>query len=453
MSNCYRYLNHSEKKKLWSILLCQMTIILLSWYDLEIIQRRSGCVEVLRKNYSFASLYIEIPHQCTQFTGFWLRINSYTMYSVMLLFSCVSVYYTVSAWHLFLSMFTWTGLVWNAFRAQSHHSLIYRDAPFFVLVSYMLLYLEKKPFHDLKMVQQCLDIRDENNDRQLELDRLNDECRIVAFDRIEQCDNKLDQNEILRHMDEQLEENRLKYPLLELPGQLPLEEKKQNIFFDIFLFVTFSLLFSLALWNYLLFLYNFGTLWFQLLEREQKFCLIDSPRSSVRASARPISNRITADRISFPTWLSMGISNPRSGLSMPIGSSYRLIGVTFSDGSTTRRWAFSMGLLIATREITEFYFDGSRLNQLEKRVTWGRLGRRVLDTHRRYMQNRVKIRFEHMYLRLWNFHRGVDLNILTPLTMQTRIVIIGKIHFDDDRQFFLLILNSISTGENKSVRF
>ena len=149
----------------------------------------------------------------------------------------------------------------------------------------------------------------------------------------------------------------------------------------------------------------------------------------------------------------MGISNPRSGLSMPIGSSYRLIGVTFSDGSTTRRWAFSMGLLIATREITEFYFDGSRLNQLEKRVTWGRLGRRVLDTHRRYMQNRVKIRFEHMYLRLWNFHRGVDLNILTPLTMQTRIVIIGKIHFDDDRQFFLPILNSISISENKSVRF
>ena len=112
-----------------------------------------------------------------------------------------------------------------------------------------------------------------------------------------------------------------------------------------------------------------------------------------------------------------------------------------------------MGLLTATRKITEFYFEGSGLNQLEKRVTWGRLGRRALDTHRRYMQNRVKIRFEHMYLRLRNFHRGVDLNILTPLTMQTRIVIIGKIHFDDDRQIFLPILNSISTSENKSVRF
>ena len=147
-----------------------------------------------------------------------------------------------------------------------------------------------------------------------------------------------------------------------------------------------------------------------------------------------------------PTWLSMGISNPRSRLSMPIGSSYRLIGVTFSDGSTTRRWCFSMGLLIATRKITEFYFDGSGLNQLEKRVTWGRLGRRALDTHRRYMQNRVKTRFEHMYLRLRNFHRGVDLYILTPLMMQTRIVSIRKMNFDDDRQFSPLILSSVFTG-------
>ena len=142
----------------------------------------------------------------------------------------------------------------------------------------------------------------------------------------------------------------------------------------------------------------------------------------------------------------MGISNPRSRLSMPIGSSYRLIGVTFSDGSTTRRWAFSVGLLTATRKITEFYFEGSELNQLEKRVTWGRLGRRALDTHRIYIQNRVKTRFEHMYLRLGNFHRGVDLNILTPLMMQTRIVSIRKMNFDDDRQFSPLILSSVFTG-------
>ena len=92
-----------------------------------------------------------------------------------------------------------------------------------------------------------------------------------------------------------------------------------------------------------------------------------------------------------------------------------------------------MGPSTATRKIAEFYFDGSRLNELEKRVTWGRLRRRALDTHRRYMQNRVKTRFEHTYLRLLNFHRGVDLNILTSLTMQTRIISIGKMHIEDNR--------------------
>ena len=139
----------------------------------------------------------------------------------------------------------------------------------------------------------------------------------------------------------------------------------------------------------------------------------------------------------------MGISNPRSRLSMPIGSSYRLFGVTFSDGSRARRWALSTSPLAATSKITESYFEGVSAERTEKRLTWGLLRGRALDTHRRYMQNRVKTRFEHMYLRLRNFHRGVDLNIPTPLTMQRRIVSIGKMHFDDDHQFSLSIVNSI----------
>ena len=59
-----------------------------------------------------------------------------------------------------------------------------------------------------------------------------------------------------------------------------------------------------------------------------------------------------------PTWLSMGISNPRSGLPMPIGSSYRLFGVTFSDGSTTRRWVLSIARLTATRKSRNFISMG-----------------------------------------------------------------------------------------------
>ena len=36
---------------------------------------------------------------------------------------------------------------------------------------------------------------------------------------------------------------------------------------------------------------------------------------------------------------------------------------------------------------------------------------RVLGTYRKYIQNRRKVRFEHVYLRLRNFGRRVDLNI------------------------------------------
>ena len=69
------------------------------------------------------------------------------------------------------------------------------------------------------------------------------------------------------------------------------------------------------------------------------------------------------------------------------------------------------------------------------------------------MQNRIKTRLEHMYLRLRNFHRDVDLNIPTPLTMQRRIVSIRKMHFGDDHQFSLWFLNSVFTSYDKSVRF
>jgi hypothetical protein len=126
----------------------------------------------------------------------------------------------------------------------------------------------------------------------------------------------------------------------------------------------------------------------------------------------------------------MGISNPRFGLSMPIGSSYRLLGVSFSDGSFDS-YQKNHGIL----------FRGVSVEPNRKKGSGGRLRRRALDTHRGHVQNRLKIRFEHMYSRLRNFHRGADLNILSPLTMQTRIVSIAKMHFDFDHRFSLSTLN------------
>ena len=152
-----------------------------------------------------------------------------------------------------------------------------------------------------------------------------------------------------------------------------------------------------------------------------------------------------------PTWLSMGISNPRSAF-----DHRKLISIVRSDifrwveGSS---WALSIGPLELLLRSRNFISRGLCYANGKKGWTWGRLRRRALDTHRRYMQNRIKTRFEHMYLRLRNFHRDVDLNIPTPLTMQRRIVSIRKMHFGDDHQFSLSIVNSIFTSYDKSVRF
>ena len=93
------------------------------------------------------------------------------------------------------------------------------------------------------------------------------------------------------------------------------------------------------------------------------------------------------------------------------------------------------------------------MERTEKRVPWGSTTGTSPRYPWRYMQNRMKTRFERMYLRLRNFHRGVDLNIPTPLTMQRCIVTIGKMHFSDHHQFSLWVLNSVSTSYDKSVRF
>lgn len=256
MSTYYRFLAPSERITLWSIFICQTTITLISWYGLRNIQQESGCAEVLIKNYSFFSPYTQIPHECTSLTGFWLRINRYTMYLVTILFAHIACQYFVSLRHLLLCMYTWLGLFFNADRAHEHHSLIYRDAPFLVLISCMLLSCEKKPFEDWETNKEFARIQIENDKRRSELEDLNHDCIFDALDRALQSDDGLVRNEIFRQMHEQQEKNRLSSPLLELPRRPPLEGER-NFFFGAFLYLTSLLLFSLAIWNFLLFFIRF----------------------------------------------------------------------------------------------------------------------------------------------------------------------------------------------------
>ena len=148
----------------------------------------------------------------------------------------------------------------------------------------------------------------------------------------------------------------------------------------------------------------------------------------------------------------MGNSMPRIILSMPIERSNRLFGVTFSDGSRARRLVISISHSNSFLKISEFfrwvhsYRNGMthrRVLDPSENVTSNtrfehamgieapieilveglgkKSGRknfgictaicRALDAYRTYIQNRRRIRFEHMYLRLWAMHRRVDLNI------------------------------------------
>jgi hypothetical protein len=153
-------------------------------------------------------------------------------------------------------MYTWLGLFFNADRAHEHHYLIYRDAPFLVLISFMLLYCEKKPFEDWETNREVARIQIENDKRRSELEDLNHDCIFDALDRALQSDDGLVRNEIFRQTHEQQEKNRLSSHLLELPRRPPLEGK-QNFFFCAFLYLTSLLLFSLAIWNFLLFFIHF----------------------------------------------------------------------------------------------------------------------------------------------------------------------------------------------------
>ena len=245
MSNYYRFINSSERKWFWSMLLSQITIIIISWYFLRKTPSNSECYAILAKDYSFASLLIVMPDECTLTIGFWLRVNHYTMYAVLLLFALVCCNYTISSWYSFIYMFIWTGLLLNAGQMHKDHSIISGNAPCLIFVLLMLVHLEQKPFFDWKLVKQSLNDKNET-----------DQCFIEAMNQLTQCNDDFEREEIFRQLDEKVTKTQLKYQSLELLQPVQSQQEKENILFNGFLFGTLFLLFSLALWNYLLLIYQ-----------------------------------------------------------------------------------------------------------------------------------------------------------------------------------------------------
>ena len=109
----------------------------------------------------------------------------------------------------------------------------------------MLVQLEQKPFFDWKLVKQSLNDKDETY-----------QCFIEAMNQLTQCNDDFQREEIFRQLDEKVTKTQLKYQSLELLQPVQSQQKKENILFNGFLFGTLFLLFSLALWNYLLLIYQ-----------------------------------------------------------------------------------------------------------------------------------------------------------------------------------------------------
>ncbi len=248
----YRYINCTERKQLWSILLCQITLVTLSWYYIEGLQSNNECCKTLKREYIFVSPYIYVPDNCTWWINFWFRINRYTIYTTLPFYIHVCYDYFAAPCHMFTFSYIWMGLIFNSDRAHHQGNIFYRDAPFLLYLLLMVLYLENIPFKDSQAIERYFDIDMENDERDLARQIANDQCWNEAIYKIRQCDSNIDIKQIIRQVDEQTEKNRLIYKRLDNPVLPPPEQKKKSIFFHIFIYMGWVFLCALAVWNYIL---------------------------------------------------------------------------------------------------------------------------------------------------------------------------------------------------------
>ncbi len=251
MPNFYRFINGSERRKLWSIVLFEITIITLTWCYIEKIQLHNECYKILKRDYDFISLYIDVPHHCTWQSLFWFRINRYTIYTAYVVFLYVLLVYYISQCYMIAHLYIWASLVYNFFQAKQEDYFFYRDAPILFHTLIMVLYLDNQPFHDLEMSHRWIEIKMENEERSFAQEQAECQCWSEAIYKIRQSDNADEIKQIIRQADEEEGKIRMRCPLLDYPV-LPRPEKKKNILLSIFIYIATFLLCVLAIWNYIL---------------------------------------------------------------------------------------------------------------------------------------------------------------------------------------------------------
>ena len=160
-------------------------------------------------------------------------------------------------------MFTWIGLIFSTYQAHTDSQLIQRDAPFIVLLSVMLLNLERRPFIDWRTTQHAGKIEDENAQRQLQLICLNDQFIRDAMKQLDIHDETVERERIFQEINDNLDRIKRECQPLDLPPQIPLESVQQSMAIDILLRGIPLLLLSYSIWNYVLpfqrlILYRYG---------------------------------------------------------------------------------------------------------------------------------------------------------------------------------------------------
>ena len=65
MPTSYRFINRSERRQLWSLVLFENILVIFTSYYIEKIQLDNECYKTLKRDYAFISLYIDVPHHCT----------------------------------------------------------------------------------------------------------------------------------------------------------------------------------------------------------------------------------------------------------------------------------------------------------------------------------------------------------------------------------------------------
>lgn len=262
MPTFYRFINRSERKQLWSIILFEIILVIPTWFYIEKIQQNNECYKTLKRDYDFISLYIDVPHHCTWWNLFWVRINRYTIFIAYMVFIHILLDYFISIRYMMVHIYICAGLLYNVLEAKQEAYFCYREAPILFHTLTIVLNLENQPFEDSKMTDRWVEIEMENLERSFAQEQAESQCWNEAIYKIRQCDNSDEIKQIIRQTDEEEKRIRMRYPLLDNPVLSPPEQKK-NIFLNIFIHITTFLLCILAVWRYMLlfrrgFIVSFG---------------------------------------------------------------------------------------------------------------------------------------------------------------------------------------------------